>query len=133
MRARVLLVLFGLVLPATVLAQSTWNRTSWPDDVAVARLLGYLSGIESRCRNLEIDAQGKARFLSLSKVLDGDIGHGGRLRQHFEEQEQLALHQELDSECAMVLRTHRGLLRLRPGEPEPKGDGFIGQAIEPIR
>jgi hypothetical protein len=133
MPARALLILLGLALSATALAQSRWNLTTWPDDVAVARLLGYLSGIESRCPNLEIDSQGRASFLERGNVLPGDIERGGRLRQHFEEQERLALyHHELDSECAMVLSSFRGMLRLRPGEPEPKGKGFIRQTIKPI-
>jgi hypothetical protein len=133
MPARVLLILLGLALPAMALAQSEWNLTTWPDDVAVARLLGYLSGVESRCRNLEINGQERARFLELANVLPRDIEKGGRLRQHFEEQERLALHhQEFDSECAMVLRMHPAMLRLRPGEPEPKGTGFIEQIIKPM-
>jgi hypothetical protein len=133
MPARVLLILLGLALSATALAQSEWNLTTWPDDVAVARHLGYLSGIESRCPNLEIDGQQRARFLELGKVSAGDLEKGGRLRQHFEEQERLALHHhKFDSECAMVLRMHSAILRLRPGEPEPKGPGFIEQIIKPI-
>jgi hypothetical protein len=43
------------------------------------------------------------------------------------------LHQQLDSECAGVLQGNRGVLRLRPGEPEPTGSGFVGQVIKPIR
>jgi hypothetical protein len=133
MSIRLLLILFGLMLPATALAQSTWNQTFRPDDVAVARLLGYLSGIESRCRNLEVDGQIRASFLERGNVSLQDLDKGGRLRQHFEDQERLALQQDLDSECAMVLSTHRGILRLRPGEPEPKGSGFIGgQTIKPM-
>jgi hypothetical protein len=126
MSARIILFLLGLMLPATALAQSAWNRTLRPDDVAVARLLGYLSGIESRCRNLEVDAQVRASFLDRGKVSPQDLDKGGRLRQHFEDQERLALQQDLDTECAMVLNSHRGILRLRPGQPEPKGPGFIG-------
>src|SRR5437899_898882 len=125
MPIRIFSILLGLLLPTAVSAQSPWNNTSWPDDVAVARRLGYLSGTVSLCPNLEIDPQEKTRFLALGKVRDDDIVNRGRLRQDFEDQEHAALEQELDPECALVLLTNRGLLRLRPGEPEPKGRGFI--------
>jgi hypothetical protein len=131
MPIRIPSILLGLLLPTAVSAQSTWNNTPWPDDIAVARHLGYLSGTISLCPNLEIDAREKARLLALAKVRDDDIGNGGRLRQDFEDQERAAREQELDPECALVFLQYRGLLRLRPGEPEPKPGGFIRQPLPP--
>jgi hypothetical protein len=106
------------------------NLTTYPDDQAAARAIGYLTGVVEKCPNLEITPEGYADLLAMRKLVAEDLQPGGKMHRYFEQRRAVASQQEFDFGCVGVLSTNT-TLRLKPGYPTPTGPGHTRQIIDP--